>query len=88
MAHFVTARQLRCARAALNWRQTEVAEMTGVSVPSIKRLETSEEQVAKARQETIRALVEAYEKGGIHFTWRFDTDGETDQDMEGISWAS
>ena len=57
--------QLRAARALLGWSQTELAKRAGMSLPTVKRVETvSGPRVSEeARYELQRAL----ELGGVEF---------------------
>ncbi|MEM9494681.1 MAG: helix-turn-helix transcriptional regulator [Pseudomonadota bacterium] len=61
-----TAEQLRQARAALGWTQAKVAEVAGVSTPTIKRLETSSGILA-IRLETLSLLEAAFLANGVTF---------------------
>lgn len=61
-----TVEQLRQARAALGWKQSEVAEAAGVSVPTIKRLESGGGALP-VRLETLTLLENALEAQGIQF---------------------
>lgn len=61
-----TVEQLRQARAALGWTQAKVAETSGVSVPTIKRLENGSGNLA-IRLETLSHLEEAFKVQGIQF---------------------
>ena len=60
----ITAAQLRAARALLKIDQRQLAEMAGVSVPTIQRMEASEGTV-RGVIETLTKLVEALDKAGI-----------------------
>lgn len=60
----LTSEQVRAARALLRWEQADLAEKSGVSLPSIKRLETLRGPLA-ARAETIEALRRAIERAGV-----------------------
>lgn len=62
----VTSEQVRAARALLRWEQRDLAEASGVSLPSIKRLETQPGPLA-AQERTIGELRKALEKAGIEF---------------------
>lgn len=62
----VSIRQVKAARALLDWSQTELANAAGVSVPTIKRLE-AEDGYLGGRSETARRIREALESGGIQF---------------------
>jgi transcriptional regulator with XRE-family HTH domain len=61
-----TSEQMRAARALLRWDQTQLAEASKVSVPSIKRLEGQPGPLA-AQERTIDALQSALEAAGIIF---------------------
>ena len=50
----------------LRWEQKDLAEASGVSLPSIKRLETQPGELA-AQHRTVQAIVEALEKAGVEF---------------------
>ncbi|RLQ87094.1 helix-turn-helix domain-containing protein [Notoacmeibacter ruber] len=57
--------QMRAARALLGWSQTELAEASGLSLPTIKRME----KIGPRRSgfETVEAVEHALEKGGVQF---------------------
>jgi predicted transcriptional regulator len=61
-----TSEQIRAARALLRWEQRDLAEASGISLPSVKRLETQPGPLA-AQERTIRQLVTALEKAGVEF---------------------
>lgn len=60
----ITAAQMRAARALLGIDQRQLAEMAGVSVPTIQRMEASEGTV-RGVIETLTKLVEALDRAGI-----------------------
>ena len=62
----LTSEQVRAARMLLRWEQKDLAEASGVSLPSIKRLETQPGELG-AQRRTIEAIVEALEKAGVEF---------------------
>ncbi|MGV7219589.1 helix-turn-helix domain-containing protein [Bradyrhizobium sp. UFLA05-112] len=62
----VSIRQIKAARALLGWSQDDLATQSGVSVPTVKRLEAADGEVG-GRAETGNALVAALEKAGIEF---------------------
>jgi transcriptional regulator with XRE-family HTH domain len=62
----ITAEQLRAARALLKLGQQELSEMTGVSVPTIKRLEGGAGPL-RATYETVASIVEALDSLGIEW---------------------
>ncbi|MFK4582886.1 helix-turn-helix domain-containing protein [Bradyrhizobium ottawaense] len=62
----VSIRQIKAARALLGWSQDDLATQSGVSVPTVKRLEAADGDVG-GRAETGDALVAALEKAGVEF---------------------
>ena len=62
----VSIRQIKAARALAGWSQERLAEASGVSIPTIKRLEAVDGEVG-GRPETGDALVAALEKAGVEF---------------------
>jgi transcriptional regulator with XRE-family HTH domain len=63
--------QLRAARALLAWSQERLAEASGVSLPTVKRLEPGEGSLA-TKVETMEKLQRALVSAGVEFT----NDGE------------
>ena len=61
----ITAEQLRAARALLGWSQTELAKQAGMSLPTVKRVET--ERGPKVSEEARFALQRALGLSGIEF---------------------
>jgi transcriptional regulator with XRE-family HTH domain len=62
----VSIRQLKAARALLGWSQEALASASGISLPTIKRIEASEGD-AQARSSTLEKLLIALEQGGVIF---------------------
>lgn len=62
----ITSEQIRAARALLRLEQKDLAELSGVSLPTIKRLET-QRGVLSAQPRTAEALQSALEARGIQF---------------------
>ncbi len=60
----MTAAQMRAARAMLGIDQRQLAEMAGVSVPTIQRMEGSEGTV-RGMIESLTRVVEALDRAGI-----------------------
>jgi transcriptional regulator with XRE-family HTH domain len=60
----LTSEQVRAARMLLRWEQKDLADASGVSLPSIKRLETLRGELA-AQGRTIEAIAQALEKAGV-----------------------
>jgi predicted transcriptional regulator len=66
VSNLLTSEQVRAARMLLRWEQKDLAEASGVSLPSIKRLETQPGKLS-AQHRTIEAIVRALGKGGVQF---------------------
>ncbi|AMJ63038.1 XRE family transcriptional regulator [Bosea sp. PAMC 26642] len=62
----LTSEQMRAARALLRWEQKDVANASGVSLPSIKRLESKPGPLA-AQDRTVEAIRAALVSGGVEF---------------------
>jgi hypothetical protein len=62
----LTAEQLRAARALLRWQQKGLSEASGVSLETVKRLESLTGALI-AQTSTVMALQSAFEKAGIVF---------------------
>ena len=62
----ISIRQLKAARALLAWSQGDLARESGVSEPTIARLESSDGPIG-GRPDTAEKLLAALEKGGIEF---------------------
>ncbi|MDO8400437.1 MAG: helix-turn-helix transcriptional regulator [Bradyrhizobium sp.] len=60
----ITANQLRAARALLNIDQRQTADLAGLSVPTIQRMEASD-GVIRANVDSLMKLVSALESAGI-----------------------
>ena len=60
----ITAAQIRAARALLGIDQRQLAEMAGVSQPTIQRMEASAGNV-RGVVETLTKVVEAFDLAGI-----------------------
>jgi len=57
---------IRSGRAALKWSQAELSEKSGVSMPTIARIETG---LISPRMETIGLLFAAMSGAGVEFEW-------------------
>jgi transcriptional regulator with XRE-family HTH domain len=62
----LTSEQIRAARALLRWEQKDLALASGVSLPTIKRLE-AKPGLLNAHGPTINALRHALSDAGIQF---------------------
>lgn len=60
----ITSGQMRAARALLGIDQRRLAELAGVSVPTIQRMEASDGQV-RGQVESLVRVVEALGRAGI-----------------------
>ena len=60
----ITAAQLRAARALVNMDQRALAEASGLSVPTIQRMEASE-GVIRGQVDSLMKLIGALDKAGI-----------------------
>jgi predicted transcriptional regulator len=62
----VSIRQIKAARAMLAWSQSDLAAHSGISEPTIKRLESADGELG-GRQGTGEAIRAALEKAGVIF---------------------
>ncbi len=62
----ITAAQLRAARALLGMDQRALAEASGLSLPTIQRMEASED-VIRGQVESLMKLIAALETAGVEF---------------------
>src|SRR5258705_4954152 len=60
----ITAAQLRAARVLLGIDQRRLAELSGLSVPTIQRMEASETMV-RGNVDSLVKLITAFESAGI-----------------------
>jgi transcriptional regulator with XRE-family HTH domain len=60
----ITATQVRAARALLNIDQRRLADLSGLSVPTIQRMEASEDMI-RGNVDSLMKLTAALEKAGI-----------------------
>jgi transcriptional regulator with XRE-family HTH domain len=60
----ITAAQMRAARALLGIDQRQLAELAGVSLPTIQRMEASEGTV-RGVIDTLTKIVEAFDAAGV-----------------------
>lgn len=61
----ITPDQIRAARALKNWSQGDLAQRTGLAVPTIANIELGKQVPG---QKTMEAIIDACEVGGIAFT--------------------
>jgi transcriptional regulator with XRE-family HTH domain len=62
----VSVRQIKAARALLGWSQEDLAKKSGISAPTVKRLEAVDGDIG-GRAETGEALVAALQEAGVEF---------------------
>ena len=63
----ISIRQIKAARTLLGWSQDDLAEKSGISKPTIGRLESQDSATLGGRAETAESLIAALEKGGVEF---------------------
>jgi predicted transcriptional regulator len=66
MAKLITIRQVKAARALLGWSQSELARHSGISEPTIARLESADGELG-GRSETVQKIRAALNSSGIEF---------------------
>lgn len=57
-------RQIRAARALLNWSQPDLARASGLATSSIKNIES---ETGIARKETLEQIYDAFDRNGVEF---------------------
>jgi predicted transcriptional regulator len=62
----VSVRQIKAARALLGWSQSDLAAESGISEPTIARLESVDGELG-GRGATVQSISVALQKGGIQF---------------------
>jgi len=62
----VSIRQVKAGRALLDWSQADLAEASGISLPTIKRIETGDGPIG-GREETANSIYNALDRAGIEF---------------------
>lgn len=62
----ISIRQVKAARALLGWSASDLARASGVSIPTVARLESGDGQLG-GRQATRGAIREALERAGVVF---------------------
>ena len=63
-SNMITATQLRAARALLGFDQRQLAELSGLSVPTIQRMEASDDMI-RGNVGSLMKLISALESAGI-----------------------
>ena len=62
----VSIEQVKAARALLRWSQSDLAGASGISLPTIKRLEAATGEIG-GREDTTTAIRAALEAAGVEF---------------------
>jgi predicted transcriptional regulator len=62
----ISVRQIKAARALVAWSQSDLSATSGVSEPTIARLESEDGELG-GRAETGKKLIAALEKAGVEF---------------------
>ena len=70
----ISGRQIRAARALLDIDQSNLAELCGLSLPTIQHMEASE-GVIGGQVESLMKLLEALDKAGIELIYANATGG-------------
>ena len=60
----ITSRQMRAARALLDIDQRQLADLSGLSLPTIQRMEASED-IVRGNVDSLMKLVTALDRAGI-----------------------
>jgi transcriptional regulator with XRE-family HTH domain len=60
----ITAAQMRAARALLNIDQRQLADLSGLSLPTIQRMEGSEDTI-RGNVDSLMKLISALEEAGV-----------------------
>ena len=62
----VSIRQIKAARALLGWSQDDLADVSQVSIPTVKRLEASDGDLG-GRADTAAKILKALRTAGVEF---------------------
>jgi predicted transcriptional regulator len=63
----ISIKQVKAARSLLGWSQGDLAAKSGVSVPTIARLEARDGDTIGGRAPTVDAICAAFEAAGVKF---------------------
>lgn len=61
----ITPQQIRAARALLDWKQSELAARSGISIAGLAKIEQGQ---VTPRADTLSCILEAFEEEGLEFT--------------------
>ncbi len=62
----ITTRQIKAARALLGWSQSDLAKRSGVSEPTLARLEAIDGELG-GRESTVQKIRTTIESAGLEF---------------------
>lgn len=71
----ITAAQIRAARALLRWSARELSKQSGLSLPTIQRMESAE-GIPSSFAKNLNAVRDAFESAGVIFIEKEDNGGE------------
>jgi predicted transcriptional regulator len=63
----ISIRQIKAARSLLDWPQEQLAEASGVSLPTVRRLEAVDGDLG-GRKDTGQKIIAALQAAGVEFT--------------------
>lgn len=63
----ISIRQIKAARSLLDWPQEQLAAASGVSLPTIRRLEAAGGRLG-GRKDTAEKIIAALEAAGVEFS--------------------
>jgi len=63
----ISIRQIKAARELVGWSQIDLANASGVSIPTVRRLEAAGDGAIGGRADTGAKLVTALERAGVEF---------------------
>lgn len=63
----ISSKQIRAAKAMLKWSGEDLAKKSGVSLSTIRRIESSDGVPERQNMKTVVAIKTALEKAGIEF---------------------
>jgi transcriptional regulator with XRE-family HTH domain len=70
----ITATQIRAARALLRWSAEQLSERSGLSLPTIQRMERAE-GIPSSYAKNLQAVRDTFEEAGVVFIDRDDSGG-------------
>ena len=79
-AGMIDAAQIRAARGLLDWKLTDLAEQSGVSLASLKNIEGGK---GNPRASTLLAIRQAFERAGVQIVEM----GDIRPGGRGVRWA-